>query len=247
MSRPAREYSVTGIYHVVIRGINKQSIFEQTSDYLKFKKIITKLKQELNFEIYVYCLMTNHVHILLKENNIGDIPLIMKRLLTGYAMYYNKKYDRTGPLFESRYKSRTVEIDEYFLAVVRYIHRNPIKAKMVENLQDYIWSSYLEYVKNIDGIADKQFVSEMLGNEDFISFHQYDDGLDFEINNRTRKTADEIKNEIITEYSVQPEEIRKLPNKQKIELLYSLNDKYSLRQIAEVTGISRITIKSLIN
>jgi len=90
-------------------------------------------------------------------------------------------------------------------------------------------------------------VSEMLGNEDFISFHQYDDGLDFEINNRTRKTADEIKNEIITEYSVQPEEIRKLPNKQKIELLYSLNDKYSLRQIAEVTGISRITIKSLIN
>ena len=79
MSRLAREISETGIYHIVFRGVNKQHIFEERRDYEKMLNIIQMLKSEMNFKIYVYCFMSNHVHILLHEENPGDISLIMRR------------------------------------------------------------------------------------------------------------------------------------------------------------------------
>ena len=118
MSRLARQFSLTGLYHIVFRGINKQNIFEETEDYQKIIKTLQELKKELKFEIYTYCLMSNHVHLLLKEKNTGDISQIMKRLLTKYVMWYNKKYHRTGALIANRYKSQPIEVDEYFLSVV---------------------------------------------------------------------------------------------------------------------------------
>ena len=155
--RLARQISESGLYHIVFRGVNKQSIFEEESDYVKMEDILYELKSEMKFEIYVYCFMSNHVHILLKEENMGDISLIMKRLLTKYARWYNIKYKRSGALIANRYKSQPVEVDEYFLNVVRYIHQNPIKAGMVEQIGDYRWSSYNEYASNVQGLSDKEF------------------------------------------------------------------------------------------
>ena len=145
MARLARQISESGLYHIVFRGVNKQSIFEEEADYIRLKVILSELKAEMKFEIYVYCFMSNHVHILLKEQNMGDISLFMKRLLTRYARWYNIKYKRSGALIANRYKSQPVDVDEYFLSVVRYIHQNPIKAGMVEHIGDYRWSSYNEY------------------------------------------------------------------------------------------------------
>ena len=82
MARLAREISENGLYHIVFRGVNRQRIFEEDSDYEKLREILVELKAEMNYQIYVYCFMSNHVHILLKEKNMGDISLIMKRLLT---------------------------------------------------------------------------------------------------------------------------------------------------------------------
>ena len=86
MARRAREISESGLYHIVFRGINRENIFEDSNDFLKLKLILKELKEEMLFQIYVYCFMTNHVHILLKENKAGDISLIMKRILTKYAL-----------------------------------------------------------------------------------------------------------------------------------------------------------------
>lgn len=245
MPRSAREYSSTGLYHIIFRGVNKQSIFIEKSDFLKFKKLIIKLKQEMKFEIYVYCLMSNHVHFILKENSMGDLPLIMKRLLTVYAMYFNKKYSRTGPVFESRYKSNPIEVDNYFMAVVRYIHRNPLKANIVQNLSDYTWSSYYEYVMETDGIADKEFVTEMLDKDDFISFHQQDVEFElFEIDNKKSSKLYQINRELISVFSISPEEVVALSEKQKTEVLSYLASRYSIRLISESTGISRFVLKN---
>ena len=89
MSRLARQFSCTGLYHIVFRGINHQRIFEEEKDYEKLKDILMTLKTEMSFKIYAYCFMSNHVHILLKENKLADISIIMKRLLTKYARWYS--------------------------------------------------------------------------------------------------------------------------------------------------------------
>ena len=130
MSRLARQISSTGLYHIIFRGVNKQHIFEEDADYLKLLGILKQLKTEMNFKIYVYCFMSNHVHILLHEKEMGQISLIMKRTLTKYARWFNIKYSRSGALIANRYKSQPVEVDPYFLNVVRYIHQNPLKAKI---------------------------------------------------------------------------------------------------------------------
>lgn len=96
MSRPARQLSATGFYHVVLRAINRQHLFEEESDFTYFLNVLQQIKDEMAFELHAYCLMSNHVHMLLRENQMGDISLIMKRILTKYVMYFNRKYQRNG-------------------------------------------------------------------------------------------------------------------------------------------------------
>ncbi|MBQ6794811.1 MAG: transposase [Clostridia bacterium] len=91
MSRIARVFSESGVYHILFRGVNQQNIFEEEADFEKLKETMVNVKQEMGFEIYAYCFMSNHVHIVLKEKNVGDISLIMKRILTKYARWYNIK------------------------------------------------------------------------------------------------------------------------------------------------------------
>ena len=108
MPRTARIKSKTGIYHVMLRGIGKQNIFEDDLDKQKFMMLLTEVKQKSQFSLYAYCLMNNHVHLLLK---IGKDPLeiIIKRLGSNYAYWYNTRYERVGHLFQDRFKSEPVE------------------------------------------------------------------------------------------------------------------------------------------
>ena len=239
MARLARQISESGLYHIVFRGLNKQSIFEEDADYIKMKEIITELKTEMHFEVYVYCFMSNHVHILLKEQNMGDISLIMKRLLTKYARWYNIKYRRSGALIANRYKSQPVEVDEYFMSVVRYIHQNPLKAKMVKNIGDYKWSSYREYLDSIQGLTDKTFVLDMISLEEFESFHQIVEDAIFLVDDKVRLTDDEIRRKILKSYGVEPREIYNINRNQRNEMLKQLKKTYSIRQLERITGISR--------
>ena len=135
MSRAARSYSQSGIYHILFRGINQQNIFEEKADYERFIEITANVKSQMEFEIYAYCLMNNHVHIVMKEKCEKDISLIMKRILTGYVRWYNIKYGRSGALIANRYKSVPVEVDEYFLELIRYVHQNPVKAGIAKKLK----------------------------------------------------------------------------------------------------------------
>lgn len=180
MGRQARRLSESGFYHIVFRGVNRQHLFEDDSDYAYLLKEIKQLKIEMLFEIHAYCLMSNHVHVLLKENQVGDISVIMKRLLTKYAMHFNRKYERCGALISSRYKSVPVEADQYFIPLLCYIHQNPVRAGVVDKLEEYRYSSYTEYLSGGD-FVDTLFSLQMLGKDEWMRLHQIIENNDFEI------------------------------------------------------------------
>lgn len=163
MPRVAREKSRTGIYHVILRGINGQIIFEDEEDYLKFYETLEVCKDKSDFEIYAYCFMSNHIHLLIKEGS-EDLGIAFRRIGASYVYWYNWKYSRRGHLFQDRYKSEVVETDRYLLTVVRYIHRNPLKAGMVKGLADYQWSSYGEYMHK-RGICDTRFILDLFSKD----------------------------------------------------------------------------------
>jgi len=127
MPRYARKKSDIGIFHIMLRGINKQTIFEDDEDRRRFMETIERFKAVSKYEIYGYCLMSNHVHLLLKETEEA-ISTAIKRICSSYVYWYNWKYERCGHLFQERYKSEIVENDAHVLTVLRYIHQNPVKA-----------------------------------------------------------------------------------------------------------------------
>ena len=108
MPRKAREKSSTGIYHVVLRGINRQIIFEEDEDYQKLLQTLQEYKETSGYEIYGYCFMSNHIHLLIKEGE-EDLGIVFRRIGARYVYWYNWKYNRRGHLFQDRYKSEAVE------------------------------------------------------------------------------------------------------------------------------------------
>jgi len=169
MPRQARRKSKTGIYHVILRGINRQIIFEDEEDNDKAIETLSKYKEICGYRLYAYCLMGNHIHLLLKTEK-DDIDLVIKRIAGSYVYWYNLKYRRIGPLFQDRYKSETIENDRYLLAVLRYIHQNPQKAGLCKELSDYKYSSYGDYIKCESRLLDLGFIYSLVDKESFVAF-----------------------------------------------------------------------------
>ena len=239
MSRLARKFSNSGIYHIVFRGVNQQSIFEEEADYKKLKECIELIKEEMKFEIYAYCFMSNHVHIILKEKEMQDISLIMKRILTKYARWYNIKYGRSGALIANRYKSVPVELDEYFIHVIRYVHQNPLKAGIIQSLEEYPYSSYVEYLEG-KKITDIEFVLGMIDRETFKQFHLEEGEYEFKVTDSTKKSDDALRRELRDKYAISyPKDILNMSEEEKIKILSELKKEFSARQLQRVTGVSR--------
>ncbi len=146
MPRVARIESSTGIYHIMMRGNNRQTIFTDEEDNIRFIKTLQRYQKVSGYELYAYCLMGNHVHLLLKEVN-EPLGITMRRIISSYVIWYNRKHDRIGHLFQGRFKSEPVENDAYLLTVIRYIFQNPVKAKMVRRVGNYKWSNYIDYLE----------------------------------------------------------------------------------------------------
>lgn len=130
-------------HHVVQRGHNRQVVFAEPEDFQRYLSDLRELKDVFGVRVYAYCLMTNHVHLLLApDESIAGLGLLMKAMAARATRYRNKLEDRSGTLWESRYKSSVVQSDAYFLACCRYIELNPVRACMVADAADYPWSSY---------------------------------------------------------------------------------------------------------
>lgn len=145
MPRVQRKKGEFSTYHIIQRGNERNNIFLRDEDKLKFLDIITRASKKYNFLVYCYCLMDNHVHLLIYDNG-NDISKIMKSISISYVAYFNRFYKRVGHLFQDRFRSEIIDEDPYLLEVSRYIHNNPVKAGIVEKPEEYKWSSYNIYV-----------------------------------------------------------------------------------------------------
>ncbi len=161
-------FTTQGFYHVYNRGHNKQAIFYDAKDYQRYLKRLSEYIIKHEVTLLAYCLMPNHVHLLLRQDGDEPIDRFIHRLHTAYTMYFNIKYKRVGAVFQGRFKAKSVDTDEYLLHVSRYIHINPIELvqeyaqgpALSVGLTSYPWSSYGEYVEpRMKPMSDPTFIS----------------------------------------------------------------------------------------
>ncbi len=265
MPRQARMFSDTGIYHIMIRGNEKRKIFLDDEDRRRFISTLFEKAPEENTDIYAYCLMSNHVHLLLHDEYY-NIARLMKRINVSFVYYFNKKYKRVGHLFQDRFKSEIVCNDDYLLAAVRYIHNNPVKAGLVNSPERYLWSSYNDYIgiKKYSGlitdkvlnlfsenisVAIKQFIdfSNLDSDIKFIDFiEKSNEELRIEQENQAKKALDNIlslKGLCTKDLSIS--ENRNTRNK----IIMYLKEEFDLssRQIAAITNTSKGTVLKICN
>jgi putative transposase len=141
MPRPLRPIADGLIYHVINRGNNRQTVFENDGDYAAFLKAIADLKERKPFDLYGYCLMGNHIHMLVRPREYS-ISRIAQSLLVSHTQRYHRFHGTSGHVWQGRFKSPVIQDDEHLLTVLRYIEANPLRAKMVERAGDYPWSSF---------------------------------------------------------------------------------------------------------
>ena len=260
MPRQARQASGTGIYHVMMRGINHQNIFEEQEDYYQFLNTLDLMAQSYesdgtpagrNYILYAYCLMSNHIHLLIRERE-DTIGMAIKRIASSYVYYYNHKYSRDGHLFWERFKSEPVNDMAYFVTLLRYIHQNPVKAGIVNKVNDYEFSSWHEYeYKNstLFPLCDTHTVLNRVSyNElnDLVNAPLSDDVscLDIEDASKGRPSDDQVML-LIREKTgaTNSSAFQQLPADMKKSVLIELKGKRaSLRQLERLTGISKSMI-----
>lgn len=164
MSRDHRIQVPGIIYHVFTRGNEKMRIYKDAADRKIFLKLIKIALQKYKFELYAYVLMSNHYHLLIKPGPTAPLSRIMQYINGKYAARFNWKYDRVGHLFEKRYSNPAVEESDYLFEVLRYIHLNPVRKKMVKSPEDYEWSSHNEYLGRVKtGLINKDFILDSFG------------------------------------------------------------------------------------
>lgn len=180
MPRKARIISPTGIYHITLRSVNQHIIFEEDFDYRKFLFILSDCKKKHEVEIYGYCLMDNHIHILLYSPP-DRLAGFFQSLGTRFVHWYNAKYIRSGHLFQERFHSTVIITNTQFLSALLYIHNNPVKANMCRFPSEYRWSSFNTYCGRSDSLVNIAFAQRILGGEKNLLhyFAKKSDSLDF--------------------------------------------------------------------
>jgi len=246
MPRHARCFSSSGFYHIILRGINKQSIFEEPRDYAKFLFYLEACVPEQNACVHTFCLMSNHVHLLLSVP-AEKLSLLMKKIGIRYAIYFNKKYDRCGHLFQDRFISEAVESESYLLTVMRYILNNPVHTGLFE-VGSYFWSSYTWYGQKRRWFDASIFVP-LLG--DYSNFDQYmhqetdELAMDFE-RMTSQKDCDAIKKARELLGVSELSRISSLPCDERNDAIgVLLQTGMSCRQISRITGVSREVIRKI--
>ncbi len=254
MPRRARKISSTKVYHVILRGNDRQDIFLDIQDYKKFIKEIKNTKEKYGYELYAYCLMSNHVHLVIYDKN-NVLSYIMKSLELLYSAYFSKKYNRVGHLFQNRFLSKEIEEQGYLMQVCRYIHQNPVKAK-ISKIDKYMWSSFCEYISG-EKLINTQMLLRLFGNnekeaeENFKKFHNlFEDNIneEYEYELEGKLNDIELKNKIEKILNIKDvREISKYNTKIRDEKIRTLSiiKGVSRAQISRVLGMNKKTVERI--
>lgn len=252
MARHSRKKSSLLTYHIVIQGADRQLLFEEEKDYIKYLEILEQFKEECRFQIFAYCLMDNHVHLLIRHPPEYSLETIFRKINTTYAVWFNMKYDRTGFVQNGRYFSEPVEDERYLLSVVKYIHFNPTKAGIEPAPgTHYPWNSYYDYRIRNNTLTDTSPVYEIVGNyEQFVKLHTtMPDQECLEIHQLRKRLPDDVAKDIM--YKIcgcsNTTEFQKLPYKErKKNILLFKNAGLSIRQTNRLTGIPKGVIERIL-
>ena len=257
MARLSRLASDSGVYHVILRGVNRQDIFESDKDYLKYLSLMERVAFPVDengmripplLVIYAYCLMPNHVHLLVREQKCG-ISAAIKWISGTYAGYFNQKYEHIGHLFQNRFRSEVVNDWEYFLTLMRYIHQNPVAGGIVNDVRHYRWSSWSEYdpgmVCDVPICATKSVYTKI----SFDALEELVDTplpktqriLDFDSDTGMRVTDERLREYIKAEFGIaEVSTIQHLEKNERNEIIIKLLEFCgNVMQISRVTGICR--------
>lgn len=206
MTKP-RIWSPGSTYHVATRGNRRQAIFVDRADYIRFLRLLIRMTRRHQISIYAFCLMPNHLHLLLSAPQ--KLDPFMRDLLGAYAAYFNEKYEHVGHLFQGPYLSRIIGSERYFWVCFRYIHRNPVKAGLVKDSREWPWSSVHEFhgilrivslpfgltqrdmvVADADGLSEGDYITEIDAIPAAPLLEMISDGFPLEdIRSRSRKRS----------------------------------------------------------
>lgn len=256
MPRLPRSESSTGIYHIILRSVNQQIIFEEEADYREFLSVLQYSKTKYGLDIYAYCLMSNHVHLLMSVPD-GALGLWMKSLGSIFVRWYNRKYQRVGYLFQDRFLSKPVENVYYFLNCLYYIHENPVNANMCRYATEYRWSSCSAYYGTKNELVDTKIACSMAGSKELLmdffkrgrNPNEDDDfvfdEVEFEMYCPGQKLSGDKALAVYRQITggATPADIQKMPKVERNNLIRKLlKEQLTYEQISLFCGVSKTTI-----
>ena len=153
MPRISRLVIGNASYHITVRGNQKQAIFIEKEDFIKYLDLLRHYKRKYGFKLYGYCLMPNHVHLILEIKKARDLSKVMQGLNQTYTIWFNRKYKKVGHLWQGRYKSMIIQNNKYMLECIEYVELNPLRANITNSPFDYLWSSWQIRLGNKKDIA----------------------------------------------------------------------------------------------
>lgn len=243
MPRKSR-YSLPGnFFHIMVQGINRESIFKEDKYKEKYIKILSEQIKKFNVKIISYCVMGNHAHMLFYVNDIQEMIKFMQKVNTIYAIFYNKTNNRVGFVFRDRYKTQSIKNQKHLFACIAYIHKNPLKAGMVNKIDEYQYSSYNQFINyKKDNLISNEIIKSIFEIKDikkfedlFYAIHK----LDFDEEFIDEKQEENYK-EIINYYKNKKFSIE--------NIVKILNEKYKLsdRAISKMLEISRYKANTIL-
>lgn len=179
MARKPRIEFDGALYHVVARGNRKESVFRSKGDYERYLDLIFRYKERYHYRLYAFVLMPNHLHLLMETADV-QLSKIMQGLQQSYTAYFNRKYEAVGHLFQGRYKTILCDGDAYLLTLIKYIHLNPVRARLVNKPDEYFWSSHHAYLhkKQSADPVDTDFVLNLFDAKKTVALKRYRDFMD---------------------------------------------------------------------
>lgn len=246
--------TVTGFYHVCARGMGKQLIFEGDEDRWEFLELMRDCCREEGVTVIAWCLMGNHVHLVLADYE-DAMSAAMHRLLLTYARRFNKRTGRTGHLFQNRFDRRSLDTDRYLMAAIRYVHANPQEAG-IALIERYPWSSFAEYLRAYDndttrGFSDPSCVLELFGSaEGFIAYSlSTPDGSEPALCDmkETEWERHAFADKMAKSLGVPLRGVKAAPPAQRDTVIFGLHDAgFTVRQIERYTGIGKSTVSRIV-
>ena len=239
MARKPRIHYPGALYHVMVRGNNGENVLSEEIHKNKYLDIVASYKEKIGFILYAYCIMDNHVHLLIE---VTDVPLsqIMQRIQQVYTQWFNHKYNRTGHVFQQRYKALLCDKDNYLLQLIRYIHNNPVKANFEGGIE-YKWSSHIYYIgKKKSTIVDPSYVLSIFSENKNKAVKQYLQFMNQDDTEIIYVNTDELQPTNIAVKNEKKERIKNINIDEIIEEV-CINENVTIEDITKKTRVQRIS------